>query len=722
MDCGGYYMDNQFVIGQVSKATGISSKQVALTVELLDQGNTVPFISRYRKEVTGELTEVQVREIEEKLKFFRNLNQRKEEVLRIIEEQGKLTPELQQQIQNASKITEVEDLYRPFRPKRRTRASVAKEKGLEPLSAYLFSFPSKGNVLEEAAKYIFVEKGVESAGEAIQGAQDIIAELVSDHPDVRSWVRSVMARHGVLVTSPKDPNAQSVYQMYYEFSQGVSKILPHRTLAINRGEREEVLKVKIQVDEERILEHLYKRWVKVGSITTDYVKYAVKDSLNRLVLPAVEREVRSELTEVAEEQAIKVFSKNLQQLLLQPPVRGKNVLGVDPAYRTGCKWAVVDDTGKLLEVGVVYPTPPQKKITQAKDVFKNLVNKYSINIIVIGNGTASRETEQFVVGFIKENPGKVLEYIIVSEAGASVYSASKLAGEEFPQLDVAERSAVSIARRLQEPLAELVKIDPKSLGVGQYQHDVNARKLEDNLGAVVESAVNHVGVDLNTASAALLSYVSGVNNTVAKKIVEFREETGRFSDRKQLKKVPRMGPKTYEQSVGFLRIYDGDNPLDKTPIHPESYDIVKKLLKQINCRIEDVGSNDLRSKLAKINIEEMAQVLNAGVPTLKDIVDALMRPGRDPRDDLPKPILRTDVLDLADLKPGLELQGTVRNVVDFGAFVDIGVKVDGLVHISQLTDQYIKQPLEVVSLGDIVTVRVLEVDYARQRISLTMKR
>jgi uncharacterized protein len=715
-------MDEQLIIKQVSEATNINSKQVSQTIRLLDEGNTVPFISRYRKEITGELTDVQVRDIEEKLKFFRNLSQRKEEVLRLITEQDKLTEELQQQIENATKITEVEDIYRPFRPKRRTKASIAKEKGLEPLANYLLTFPVDGDVLQQASRYTSEEKEVKSSEQALQGAQDIIAEQVSDNPDVRGWVRRFMSQQGNLVTTAKDTDARSVYEMYYQYSEPVKKVLPHRVLAINRGEREEFLKVKIEVEEDRILDYLYKKWTKPNTVTTEYVKQAIKDGLGRLILPAVEREVRNELTEIAEEQAIKVFSKNLHQLLLQPPVSGKIMLGVDPAYRTGCKWAVVDDTGRLHEVGIVYPTHSDAKVVQAKEVFKKLVDKYAIDIIIIGNGTASRETEAFVAEFIKEYNAKQLQYIIVSEAGASVYSASEVAREEFPDLDVAQRSAVSIARRLQDPLAELVKIDPKSLGVGQYQHDVNAKKLEENLTVVVETAVNHVGVDLNTASPALLSYVSGINGTVAKNIVANRDGIGRFKNRTQLKKVPRLGPKTYEQCVGFMRIFNGDNPLDKTPIHPESYDIVKKLLQQINCNLEDVGSQEMRQKLAQINIEQMAATLNAGVPTLKDIVEALMRPGRDPREELPKPILRTDVLTMDDLKPGMELKGTVRNVVDFGAFVDIGVKVDGLVHISQMTDRFIKHPLEVVSLGDIVTVWVMEVDTVRQRISLTMKR
>ncbi len=714
-------MDNKLIINQISMSTGISIKQVQAAVTLLDEGNTVPFISRYRKEATGELTEVEVREIEKELNYFRNLAERKAEVIRLIEEQGKLTAELKAQIENAAKITEVEDLYRPYRPKRRTRASAAKEKGLEPLAAFLMSFPKTGDVLAEACKYVSAEKEVHNPEEALQGAQDIVAEAVADHPDVRRWVRSCMSQRGILTTTAKDAAVQSVYEMYYDFSQPLTKILPHRTLAINRGEKEGILKVKINVDEEYILNHLCKKWVKRSSVTAEYVERAVKDALSRLVLPAVEREVRGELTEAAEAQAIIVFSKNLRQLLLQPPVQGKTILGVDPAYRTGCKWAVVDDTGKLLQVGVVYPTPPHNKIKEAKEVFNSIADQYNVDIIVIGNGTASRETEAFVADFIKDYTKKQLHYIIVSEAGASVYSASELAGKEFPELDVAERSAVSIARRLQDPLAELVKIDPKSLGVGQYQHDVNPKKLEENLTAVVESAVNHVGVDLNTASSALLSYVAGINSTVANNIVKYREETGRFNNRDKLKKVPRLGPKTYEQCVGFLRVFNGDNRLDSTPIHPESYDIVKALLKEINCTLDKVGSEEMRLKLAEVDIKEMAEKLGAGVPTLKDIIHSLMRPGRDPREDLPKPMLRTDVLSIEDLKPGMELKGTVRNVVDFGVFVDIGVKVDGLVHISQIADHYIKHPLEVVSLGDVVTVWVLEADTQRQRIALTMR-
>lgn len=715
-------MNSELLLEQVAGATGIEVNKVKQTVKLLDEGNTVPFIARYRKEATGELTEIQVREIEDKLKFFRNLAQRKEEVLRLIDEQGKLTPDLQKQIEKAVKITEVEDLYRPFRQKKRTRASVAKEKGLEPLAEYLLSFPFMGTLEEKAAAFISEEKNVKTADEALQGARDIVAELVADDPSVRGWVRKYLYTHGTLVTSARESEVDSVYEMYYQFSQPVNKIPAHRVLAINRGEREKILKVKIEVNEDVVLDYIHKKWVKEGSTTTAHVKQAVKDALNRLIFPAVEREVRGELTEAAEQQAVKVFSKNLKHLLLQPPVRGKTVLGIDPAYRTGCKWAVVDETGKLLDTGVVYPTPPQNKVDEAEEIFEQIIDRYNVDIIAIGNGTASRETEQFVVKFIKKYTKKKLQYIIVSEAGASVYSVSNLAVKEFPNLDVAQRSAVSIARRLQDPLAELVKIDPKSLGVGQYQHDVNQKLLRENLDNVVESAVNHVGVDLNTASPSLLSYVSGINAAVAQNIVNYREENGPFTNRQQLKKVPRLGPKTYEQCVGFLRIFDGDNPLDKTPIHPESYEVVKRLLKIINCRLDDVGGDDMKNKLSQLDVEETAAKIDAGVPTLRDIVQSLIKPGRDPREELPKPILCSDVISLENLKPGMELKGTVRNVVDFGAFVDIGVKVDGLVHISQMAEGYIKHPLEVVSVGDIVDVRVIDVDIERQRVALSMKK
>lgn len=714
-------MDNRQLFEIIAGEAGVSPGQVEKTAGLLDDGNTVPFIARYRKEVTGELDEVKIRLVEERLKFYRNLNARKEEVIRLIDEQGKLTGELRDRIMGATRVTEVEDLYRPYRQKRKTRASVAREKGLEPLARYLLSFPRQGSPHEEASHYLDPEKGVATPEEALQGAMDIVAEEVSDDPDIRGWVREFTFKNGSLATSARKEGTPSVYEMYYDYREPVRQIAPHRVLAVNRGEREEFLKAAIETDEERIISHIARGWVKTPSVTADIVLSAIKDSYRRLIAPAVERDVRGELTEKAEEQAILIFSKNLRQLLLQPPVKGSMVLGVDPAYRTGCKWAVVDDTGKLLEVGVVYPTPPQNRVEDAMKVFNRLVGKYGVDIIAIGNGTASRETEAFVASFISSYKEKELKYIIVSEAGASVYSASELAAREFPELDVSGRSAVSIARRLQDPLAELVKIDPRSVGVGQYQHDLAPRQLEESLATVVESVVNYVGCDLNTASTPLLSYISGVNSTVANNIVKYREEIGRFKDRGQLKKVPRLGPKTFEQCVGFLRIPEGKNPLDRTPIHPESYELVGRLLKLTGCSLEQVGTAELRGTLAAIKPEQVAAQLGAGVPTVRDIIESLMRPGRDPREDLPGPLLRSDVLSLEDLRPGMELRGTVRNVVDFGAFVDIGVKVDGLVHRSQLSDRYIKHPLEAVSVGDVVTVRVLEVDTRRQRVSLTMK-
>lgn len=714
-------MSNQQVLIQIANTTGITGEKITKTVQLLDEGNTVPFIARYRKEMTGELDETQIREIEEKLRFFRNLLLRKQEVLQAIDGQGKLTAELKQQITQASKITMVEDIYRPYRPKRRTRATIAREKGLEPLAKYLLSYPQQGDVLHQAHQYLNAELAVLTVQEAIQGAQDIVAEQISDNADVRGWMRRFMSHRGLLTATAKDDTVPSVYDMYYQYSEPIHKVAPHRVLAINRGEREEFLKVKIVVDNEMILQHLFKSQVKQGSLTSDYVQDAIKDALQRLVLPAMEREVRNQLTAQAEDQAIKVFSQNLRQLLLQPPLVGQVVLGVDPAYRTGCKWAVVDDTGRLHDVGVVYPTHNARKLDEAKQVFSKLAGKYQIDVIAIGNGTASRETESFVAEFIREYSGKELRYAIVNEAGASVYSASELAGQEFPQLDVAERSAVSIARRLQDPLAELVKIEPRSLGVGQYQHDINRKQLDENLTRVVASVVNYVGVDLNTASPALLSYVAGINATVAQNIVSQREEQGRFTNRHQLKKVSRLGPKTYQQCVGFLRINDGQNPLDKTPIHPESYDIVQALLQHAGYSLTDVGSTVLRAELAKLNINDLSSELGAGLPTLKDIIEALARPGRDPREELPKLVLRTDVMELKDIHVGMELRGTVHNVVDFGAFVDIGVEVDGLIHISKLANRYIKHPLEVVAVGDIVTVQVLDVDLTRKRVALQLK-
>ncbi len=700
---------------------GLPEKSVENTVKLLDDGNTVPFIARYRKEMTGELDETQIRRIEEQVGYYRNLEQRKEEVIRLIDEQGKLTEEIKEQINQALKLSEVEDIYRPFRPKRKTRGSIARGRGLEPLAVYLLSFPAEGSPDIEAAKYLTEE--VPAVEEALQGAMDIIAEDTADDPKVRGWVRDYTRKNGYLVTRAKDPDQDSVYRMYYEFKESVAKVPSHRVLAINRGEREEFLHVSIDVETEPVISWLNQNYAKEGAVTTDLVKTALADAYKRLIAPAVERDLRGELTEMAHEQAINVFSKNLRNLLLQPPVRGKMVLGVDPAYRTGCKWAVVDQTGKLLEVGVVYPTPPQQRIEEAEQEFARVIKKYEIDVIAIGNGTASRETEQFVAGLIQKlnKTGLNLAYVIVSEAGASVYSASNLAIKEFPDLDVSQRSAVSIARRLQDPLAELVKIEPKAIGVGQYQHDVPAKQLNESLAKVVESAVNYVGVDLNTASAALLSYVSGINATVAENIVHYREKNGAFRNRKQLSDVPRLGPKAFEQCAGFLRINDGDNLLDSTPIHPESYELTYKLLELLQVDLAEVGTDALRSKLSGLDVEETAEKLGAGVPTLRDIIEALLRPGRDPRDDLPQPVFRTDVLSIEDLKPGIQLKGVVRNVVDFGAFVDIGVKNDGLVHISELSEKYVKNPLDVVAVGDVVTVRVLSVDAEKGRIALSMK-
>ncbi|CAM3486520.1 Tex family protein [Marinicrinis lubricantis] len=711
------------ILKQVAVETGISLRQIRTTVGLLDEGNTIPFIARYRKEMTGELDETQIRLISERLAYLRGLEDRKSEVIRLIDEQGKLTDELKNSILIAEKLQTVEDLYRPYRQKRKTRASIAKEKGLEPLAEWLLEQHSKLHPEEQAALYIDAEKEVHSIEEALQGAQDIIAEQLSDDAEIRAWIRKHTFQQGILCTEAKDKEAESVYEMYYQYQEPVKKLPPHRTLAINRGEREDILKVRLEVPDEIIYQYIQKRVFKASCPSTPYLSSAIEDAYKRLIAPSIEREVRGELTEQGEEKAIEVFSDNLRSLLLQPPVKGKIVLGVDPAYRTGCKLGVVDETGKMLEIAVTYPTPPHNKTAEAEQIIGRLVEKYGTELIVIGNGTASRETETFIAGLIKKwAPARQVQYLIVNEAGASVYSASKLAQEEFPDLDVSERSAISIARRVQDPLAELVKIDPKSIGVGQYQHDVSQKRLEESLKGVVESAVNHVGVDLNTASPSLLSYVSGINATIAKNIVKYRDENGKFDNRAQLKKVPRLGAKTYEQCVGFLRIPEGSEPLDNTPIHPESYSAALKLLEQMKLDRSMLGSEQMKQKLAQVDIQQLGEQLGVGVPTLKDIVESLQRPGRDPRDELPAPIFRTDVLKLEDLKPGMELQGTVRNVIDFGAFVDIGVKNDGLVHISQLSDRFVKHPMDVVSVGDIVTVWVLGVDEKKGRVSLTMKR
>ncbi|MBG9793472.1 hypothetical protein ABD76_13485 [Paenibacillus dendritiformis] len=710
------------LLHQLASELSLGRGQVQRTIELLDEGNTIPFIARYRKEMTGELDETQLRTLEERLGYLRGLEERKREVLRLINEQGKLTEPLLDSIVQAAKLQEVEDLYRPYRQKRKTRASVAKERGLEPLAQWILSLPKQGDPLQEASAYVNEEKGVPAAENALQGAQDIIAEMLGDDPDIRAWVRRYTMDQGVIRTEAKDKEQESVYEMYYEYSEPVKRLPSHRILAINRGEREDVLKVALDVPVDKILSFMGKRTIRGASVVNALLEATIEDAYKRLIAPSIEREVRGELTEKAEEQAIQVFAQNLRSLLLQPPVRGQTVLGVDPAFRTGCKLAVVDETGKLLEVAVTYPTAPHHKTAEAVKTFNRLADHYGVGLVVIGNGTASRETEQFVADWIQSRPDLKLHYAIVSEAGASVYSASKLAAEEFPSLDVAERSAVSIARRLQDPLAELVKIDPKAIGVGQYQHDVAQKRLEESLGAVVESAVNHVGVDVNTASPSLLSYVSGINATLAKNIVKHREENGKFTERKQLSKVARLGPKAFQQCVGFLRIPDGAHPLDNTPIHPESYPVVDRLFAELGVSPDQIGTPELAGKLRKVDVNGYAERLEVGVPTLKDIIDSLLRPGRDPREELPPVVFRTDVLQIEDLKPGMELKGTVRNVIDFGAFVDIGIKNDGLVHISQLSDRYVKHPLDVVSVGDNVTVWVLSVDVKKGRVGLTMKR
>ena len=797
------------IIQKIKEELQVEKWQVEAAVKLIDEGNTIPFISRYRKEVTGSLNDEQLRNLDERLTYLRSLEDKKEQVLKSIEEQGKLTDELKEKILAAQTLVVVEDLYRPYRPKRKTRASIAKEKGLEPLAEYILHQEATEPVLNEAAKYVSEEKEVKTAEEALQGAQDIIAEMISDDADHRLYIRNITVEEGIVTSTAKDEKTQSVYEMYYNFEEPVKKIAGHRVLALNRGEAEKVLTVKVNAPEERILRYLEKKMItKENEYTTPVICAAVEDSYDRLIAPAIEREIRNDLTEKAEDGAINVFGKNLEQLLLQPPIAGKVVLGWDPAFRTGCKLAVVDATGKVLDTKVIFPTAPQNKVEESKAELKKLIKKYNVDLISVGNGTASRESEQVIVELLKELDRPV-QYVIVNEAGASVYSASKLATEEFPNFDVGQRSAASIARRLQDPLAELVKIDPKSIGVGQYQHDMNQKKLSDALNGVVEDSVNKVGVDLNTASASLLEYVSGINKTIAKNIVDYRENNGRFVSRKQLLKVPKLGPKAYEQCAGFLRILDGKNPLDATSVHPESYEAAKQLMEKLGLTMEDIkeaqkqaaakkasgrssaaqsdgqkngngtvnaakkreeqkgkavrvhntntamgkalaaamggmtfdNSQEVSAKQtapaaknavndAKVmsglekrikNKKLLAEELGIGEITLTDILKELEKPGRDPRDDMPKPILRSDVLDMKDLKPGMILKGTVRNVIDFGVFVDIGVHQDGLVHISQITDRYIKHPLEAVSVGDIVDVQVLTVDVAKKRIGLTMK-
>lgn len=706
----------------IAKEQSLTAKQVQSVISLIDEGNTVPFIARYRKEMTGALDEVQIRDIVERWQYIQNLEQRKEEVIRLIEDQGKLTDDLKTNIEEAIKLQEVEDLYRPYKQKRRTKATVAKEKGLEPLAQWMLEFPVNGSLEQEAREFLSEEKGVESIEDAIAGAKDIIAEIVSDDADSRKWIRNETFKTGSIDSSVKneEQDEKNVYEMYYEYSEPVNKVVPHRILALNRGEKEDLLRVSIKPKTDVIMSYLQRKWVtKNHSITAASVTEAIEDAYKRLIQPSIEREIRNELTEKAEEQAIHIFSENLRKLLLQPPLKGKVVLGVDPAFRTGCKLAAVDETGKVLSIGVIYPHTSGAKNTEAKDKFIKVLREYDVEMVAIGNGTASRETEQFVSDILKEM-NKEIFYLIVNEAGASVYSASDLAREEFPNYQVEERSAVSIARRLQDPLAELVKIDPKSVGVGQYQHDVSQKKLTESLTFVVETAVNQVGVNVNTASSSLLQYVSGLSKTVANNIVKKREEEGKFTSRSQLKKIPRLGAKTYEQAIGFLRVIDGKEPLDRTGIHPESYGEVKQLLDSLGFKTKDLGTPALKEALAKINIDQTADELGIGKLTLKDIIDALVRPERDPRDELPAPLLKKDVLKLEDLKTGMELQGTVRNVVDFGAFVDIGVKQDGLVHISKLSNRFVKHPLDIVSVGDVVTVWVDSVDQKKGRVALTM--
>ena len=710
---------------KITEELGVKLWQVEAAVKLIDEGNTIPFIARYRKEATGTLDDEQLRKLYERLVYLRNLEEKKEQVLASIEEQGKLTEELKKQILEAQTQVVVEDLYRPYRPKRRTRATIAKEKGLEPLSTLIMLQKTKESLEEVAKQYINEEKGVANVQEALEGARDIIAENISDEADYRSWIRKQTMQKGHIISSAKDEKAESVYENYYEFDELVNRLAGYRTLALNRGEKEKFLTVKIEAPQEDILRYLEKKIIHGENLsTTQILKEAIEDSYKRLIAPAIEREIRGELTEKAEDGAIEVFGKNLEQLLMQPPIVGHTVLGWDPAFRTGCKLAVVDPTGKVVDTTVIYPTAPTtpQKIQAAKDTLKKLIAKYNISLISVGNGTASRESEMIIVDLLKEIPQKV-QYIIVNEAGASVYSASKLATEEFPNFDVGQRSAASIARRLQDPLAELVKIDPKSIGVGQYQHDMNQKKLNDTLSGVVESCVNRVGVDLNTASAPLLSYISGITSAIAKNIVAYREEQGRFETRKQLLKVAKLGPKAFEQCAGFLRIQNGKNPLDTTSVHPESYEAAEKLLKKQGFTTEDICAGKLAGLSLTIkDYKKLAEELEIGEITLRDIVKELEKPGRDPRDEMPKPILRTDVMEMKDLKEGMILKGTVRNVIDFGAFVDIGVHQDGLVHISQMTNKkFIKHPLEVVSVGDIVDVKVMSVDLKKKRIQLTMK-
>ena len=710
---------NNNIYAILADELGIKLSQVEATVKLIDEGNTIPFIARYRKEVTGSLNDEILRKLDERLTYLRNLEARKEQIISSIEEQGKLTDELKEKILAATTLVAVEDLYLPYKPKKRTRATIAKEKGLEPLANLIIA---ESFTLSDAEQYINPDKEVNDVKDAINGASDIIAEFISDNATYRAYIRKYVFNNGNLVSTAKDKETESVYEMYYEFEEPVKKIAGHRILAINRGEKEKVLSVKVSVDETGIISYLEKNMIKKDiSASSDILKNAITDSYKRLIFPAIERDIRNELTEKAEDGAINVFGKNLCQLLMQPPIAGQTVLGWDPAFRTGCKLAVVDPTGKVLDTTVIFPTAPQNKIEESKKVVQKLIDKYNITLISLGNGTASRESEMVIVDIIKEASHKV-SYVIVNEAGASVYSASKLATEEFPNFDVGQRSSASIARRIQDPLAELVKIDPKSIGVGQYQHDMNQKKLSETLTGVVEDCVNKVGVDLNTASASLLEYISGISSAIAKNIVKYREENGRFTDRKQLLKVDKLGPKAFLQCAGFMRISEGKNPLDATSVHPESYEAVTKLLDRLNLKFDESNGGKLTGISLMIkDYKKTAEDLEIGEITLRDIVSELEKPARDPRDEMPKPILKTDVLEMKDLAPGMILKGTVRNVIDFGIFVDIGVHQDGLVHISQITDRYIKHPLDAVSVGDIVDVQVMSVDIQKKRIQLTMK-
>ncbi len=713
------------IILKIKEELNVEKWQVEAAVKLIDEGNTIPFISRYRKEVTGELNDEILRTFEERLIYLRNMEERKESIKKTIEEQGKLTPEIEEAINNCQKLAELEDIYRPFRPKKRTRATIAKENGLEPIAELIYGQEIKeGNIEEISAPYINEEKGVNSVEDVLNGAMDIIAEMVSDNAEHRKKIREMTVAHGLLM-SKAATEEDSVYRNYYDFSELVSKAVPYRVLAIDRGEKEKFLSVHVECDEEKILSYLKKKEIKDSSaITTQYLESAVIDAYKRLISPAIEREIRNELTDMAQEQAIQVFKVNLKNLLMQAPIRGQVVLGLDPGYRTGCKVGVVDGTGKVLDTGVIYITHSEARAEEAKTFIKNLIKKHGVTLISIGNGTASKETEIFTANLIKEIPEKSVKYIITNEAGASVYSASKLATEEFPDFDVTQRSAISIARRIQDPLAELVKIEPKAIGVGQYQHDMNQKRLGEALGGVVEDCVNSVGVDLNTASAPLLQYISGINMAIANNIVKYREEKGKFKNRNQLKKVGKLGPKAYEQCAGFLRIPDGENILDNTSVHPESYDAANKLIEYLGYTAEDIKNNKIsgiKKAVEEKSINKIAEEIGIGVPTLKDIIEEIIKPGRDPRDTVEQPLLRDDIMSMEDLKPEMVMTGTVRNVIDFGAFVDIGVHQDGLIHISQLSDKFVKHPLDVVSIGDIIKVKVIEVDIQKKRISLTMR-